>query len=184
MTFRSKISKTKKRLSDDRWPLAATLVAVLGLFAFVTFGLRAVTLAASYGVVPLEIPVVPAVIKDPGTYSFKEEPRESLTPRTPAVVLTADAFYFGDLSAFTTNFADVRNKYMVRHISGVPQLQTLVGTLTKWVFERAQSENVPLGKVLVLVPAGDIPLPIVIQVVAGLRKSPLFERVILSTGLL
>ncbi len=63
---------------------------------------------------------------------------------------------------------------------GEPQLAGLVDTMSKWVEERAKSANVPIDKVLVLIPAGDIPMPIVIQVIAGLRKSPHFERVILG----
>ena len=182
--YQSKISRTKKRLSDDRWSMPAILFSLFGLLAILTFGLRAVTLAAAYGVVPLEIPVVQAAINDPGLHGYREEPRISLTQSTPAVVLTADAFYFGDLTAFTTNLSGIRDKYIIRHIDGAPQLQPLLEQLTAWVRDRAQHQNVPPTKVLVLIPAGDIPLPIVTQVVAGLRTSPNFERVILSNGLM
>ena len=82
--------------------MPAILFNLFGLLAILTFGLRAVTLAAAYGVVPLEIPVVQAAINDPGLHEYREESRISLTQSTPAVVLTADAFYFGDLTAFTT----------------------------------------------------------------------------------
>jgi hypothetical protein len=184
MTYPSRISKTKRRLSDDRWAVTTVACALLGLFAILTFGLRAVTLSGVYGVVPLEMPVVPATIKDPGHYGFREEPRETLTHNTPAVVLTTDAFYFGDLASFTTNFADVRDKYVIRHVDGEPQLAALVDALGHWATDRSKHQNIPLNKILVLVPAGDIPMPIVIQVVAGLRKSPLFERVVLGSGLM
>ncbi len=184
MTYRSKISRTKKRLSDDRWAISSVIVGLFGLFAIVTFSLRAVTLSWVYGVIPAEIPVVAASIQDPGAYRFKESPRDSLTSTTPAVVLTTEAFYFGDLAAFTSNFNDVRGKFMLRHVDGEPQLATLVQTMTNWVEGRAHQDNVPINKILVFVPAGDIPMPIVIQVLAGLRKSPSFERVILGGGLM
>lgn len=184
MTYRSKISKTKKRLSDDRWAISTVIVGLFGLFAIVTFGLRVVNLSWVYGVVPAEIPVATAAIQDPGAFNFKEEPRDVMTPQTPAVFLTTEAFFFGDMSAFSTNFADPRGKFMIKHVDGEPQLQTLVQTMSDWVLNRTKDENVPINKVLVFVPAGDIPMPIVIQVLAGLRKSPQFSRVILGSGLM
>lgn len=184
MMFQSRISRTKKRLSDDRWAITAVVVSFLALFAILTFGLRAVMVSGVYGVVRAELPVVPASVKDPGFHGFKEEPRDSLQKSTPAVVLTTEAFYFGDLEAFTSNFSDIRDKFIIRHVDGEPQLAGLVDTMSKWVEERAKSANVPIDKVLVFIPAGDIPMPIVIQVIAGLRKSPHFERVILGSGLI
>ena len=142
------------------------------------------TLSGAYGVVPLELPVVPAPVDDPGYYGFKEEPEETLTRATPAVVLTSKAFYFGDLQSFTTDFKNREDKYEIPHVDGEPQLPQLLTALDKWAVNRAQSRNIPLDKVLVFVPAGDIPMPIVIQVVAGLRRSPLFKRVVLGSGLL
>jgi len=162
----------------------AVAVAFFGLLAVLTSGLRAVTLSGAYGVVPAEMPVVPAAIDDPGFYTYKEEPQNSLGPTTPAVVLTTDAFYFGDLQAFTSDFAKVRDKYVIRHIDGTPQLTTLVQTMDLWVTDRARHENIPINKALVFIPAGDIPMPIVVEVIAGLRKSPHFQRIIVGSGLL
>lgn len=184
MTFQSKILKTKKRLSDDRYAVIAVVVSFLGLFAIMTFALRATLMPGVYGVVPVEMPVVSTVVDDPGYHRFKEEPRDELRRTTPAVVLTTEAFYFGDLAAFTTNFADVRDKYMIRHIDGEPQLQSLLETMNRWVTDRASKANIPIDKVLVFVPSGDIPMPIVIQVIAGLKQSPYFTRVVIGSGLM
>jgi hypothetical protein len=162
----------------------AVLVSFLGLFAVVTFALRAVLMPGVYGVVPVEMPVVAVPPADPGFHRFKEEPRDELRRTSPAVVLTTEAFYFGDLQAFTTNFNDPRDKYMIRHVDGEPQLQGLVETMNDWVTKRAAAQNVPIDKVLVFIPAGDIPMPIVIQVIAGLKKSPYFERVVIGSGLM
>ncbi len=164
--------------------MPAVLFGLFGLLTILSFGLRAVTLASVYGVVPLEIPLVQASVDDPGLHEYREEPRAILTQNSPAVVLTADAFYFGDLTAFSVNFSNVRDKYIIRHIDGAPQLQKLLEQLTSWVQERAAHQNIPLSKVLVLIPSGDVPVPIVTQVVAGLRTSPHFERIILSNGLM
>lgn len=184
MTFQSKILRTKKRLSDDTWAPIAVVVSFLGLFAILTFALRATLLSGAYGVVGVEMPVVSTPVEDPAFHRFKEEPRDSLQRTTPTVVLTTEAFYFGDLAGFSTNFDDPRNKYMIRHVDGEPQLAGLVETMNKWVTERASGANVPIDKILVFVPAGDIPMPIVIQVIAGLKKSPYFERVIIGSSLM
>lgn len=184
MTYRSRILRTKKRLSDDRWAVVAVIVSLLGLLVCMTFGLRTVSLGLAHGVVPAEMPVVAASPEDPAFHRYKEEARATMGRLTPAVVLTTEAFYFGDLSAFTANFADVHDKFVVRHVDGEPQLQTLIDTMEKWLESRKKSDNVPYEDVLVLVPAGDIPMPIVIQVIAGLRKSPRFERVVLGSGII
>ena len=185
MTFQSKISRTRKRLSDGgrSGPIAGVL-GLLGLLAILTFAIRAIALSNIYGVIDAEMPVVAAPIEDPAFHRFREEAPRALTRFTPAVVLTTEAFFFGDLGAFSTNFGDVRDKFIVRHIDGEPQLQALVETMTKWVTERAATDNVPIDKLLVFIPSGDIPMPIVIQVLAGLKKSPLFERVMLGSGIL
>lgn len=161
----------------------AAVIGFIGLFAILTFGMRATALSAVYGIVPAEFPVVSMPPDDPGFHSFKETPIAEVTKFTPAIVLTADAFFFGDLTAFTTNFSDTRDKFLIRHVDGEPQLQLLVDTMSAWVEDRVKAENVPINKVLVFVPTGDIPMPIVIQVMAGLRKSPHFERVILGSGI-
>jgi hypothetical protein len=149
-----------------------------------TFAVRAAALTGVYGVVSAEIPVLPAAVKDPAFHRYEETPRTVMTKLTPAVVLTTEAFFFGELSAFTVNFADTRDKFMIRHVDGEPQLQLLVDTMEAWVEQRMKTANVPLDDVLVFVPAGDIPMPIVIQVLAGLRHSPRFARVVMGSGII
>lgn len=182
--FQSKILKTKKRLSDDRWPMVAIGLAVMGLFGVMTFCLRAVTISGVYGAVPAEMPVMSASIADPAFHTYKEQPQQQLRRSTPAVLLTTEAFYFGDLGAFTVNFSDVRDKFIIRHIDGEPQLLTLIDTLDKWAAQAEVNTKQPLEDILVFVPSGDIPMPIVIQVLAGLRQSPRFKRVVLGGGLM
>jgi hypothetical protein len=159
-------------------------LSFLGLFAILTFALRAATLPGAYGVVPAEIPVMPVSVADPAFHDYKEETRRELHRSTPAVLLTTEAFYFGDLDAFTANFSDVRDKFMIRHVDGEPQLVTLIETLDRWAAQVATSKSQALEDVLVFVPSGDIPMPIVIQVLAGLRQSPRFKRVVLGGGIM
>jgi hypothetical protein len=164
--------------------MVAICLSFMGLFVVMTFSLRAVTLPGAYGSIAAEIPVMPASIKDQAFHTYREEPRRELHRSTPAVLLTTEAFYFGDLEAFTSNFSDVRNKFILRHIDGEPQLLTLIETMDKWAATVATGKNQALEDVLVFVPSGDIPMPIVIQVLAGLQQSPRFKRVILGGGLI
>lgn len=164
--------------------MTAVVMGFFILFTILTFALRLVMIPGSYGQIPLEIPVVSAPVQDPGFHTFQESPREGIRNTTPTVVLTADAFFFGDVAAFSLNLADSRNKFVVRHVDGAPQVPLLVQTMHDWLKARAFSANVPLTKSLILIPAGNIPIPIVIQVVAQLRESPLFQHVILSNGLI
>lgn len=180
----SKISRMKKRLSEDRWPMVALSISIMGLLAIMTFAVRVVTMPGSYGTVPAEIPVMPLSVADPSYHTYKEQPRRELRRSTPAVVLTTEAFYFGDLDAFTSNFSDVRDKFMIRHVDGEPQLLPLIEKMDKWAAQVATSKNQALEDVMVFVPSGEIPMPIVIQVLAGLRKSPRFKRVVLAGGLM
>lgn len=184
MTFQSKISRTRKRLSEGRGVAAVAALALFGLCTVLTFGIRAIALSNVYGVIPVEMPVVAAPPLDPAHHEYREEPKAELTRHTTAVILTTEAFFFSDLESFSSNFAELKDKYILRHVDGEPQLIQLIETLSKWVTERAAHDNVPMDKILVFIPAGDIPMPIVIQVLAGLRKSPLFERVVLGTGII
>ena len=138
---------------------------------------------SNYGIIPAEIPVVRSTVEDPSFHRFSETPSATLSKFTPAIVLTTEAFYFGDLSAFTTKFGDAGDKYILRHVDGEPQLFNLIETMQKWVEQRSRDSNIPKQNLLVLIPSGDIPVPIVTQVVAGLRKTTYFKRVVLGSGL-
>ena len=182
-TYQSKILRTKKRLSDDGWMTSSLAIGYLGLIGILTFALRATAVAGLYGEVPVEMPVLSAALDDPGYHKFREQPYTTLKKTTPAVVLTPDGFYFGDARAFTTNFDNVHDKFLVRHVDGRPQLTALITSLDRWSRHRAQSQKIGIENVLIFAPSGDIPMPIVTQVVAGLRKSAHFNRIILATGL-
>lgn len=182
MRSQSKTSRMKKKLYDNSWSSSALVVGFFSLFTILIFSFRAVTVESVYGVIPAEIPVISSTVEDPGFHSFKETPN-ILTKYTPAVVFTPDAFYFGDMEAFSSQLSDENNKYIVRHVDGQPQLLTLIDTMQKWVEFRSKYQNIPKQKVMILIPTGEIPVPIVAQTIAGLRTSPFFERVILGTGL-
>lgn len=182
--YQSRISKTKKRSSDGWWQTTALMLSVFAVFFVLTATMRMVMISGTYGQVLLEIPVIPHPIKDPSFNNFQEVPQETLKPTTPTIVMTSESFFFGDLDSFSTSFTDVRNKYKIPHHNGVPQVSQLISTMDQWLRNRSKAENVPLSKTLIVVPSGEIPLPIVVQVIATLNKSPIFQHIILSNGII
>lgn len=183
MTLLSKTSRTKKRSSDEQWLFRALGISLFALFVILTASLRLVTLSARYGIVPLEIPVVQSQVPDPRFHQFQEFSKDSITNNTTALILTTEAFYFGDMAAFSTDFSGSSDKFVIPHRDGIPQLKRLIHDISEWAQNRSNSANIPLSPVLVMIPSGDIPMPILIQVVAELRSSSLFKRVILSSGM-
>lgn len=159
------------------------ILACMGLMVLLSFMLRAISTAGIYGLVAAEIPVVSEPIIDPSYARFREEAQNSINDHTPLVILTANGFYFGEVSAFTTSFAEVRNKYLVRHDDGAPDITKLLQDMEKWLFMRENNQKKFSNGILIFLPSGGIPSPIVIQVLAGLQKSPLFSRIILAGGL-
>lgn len=184
MTYQSKISRTKKRSSDTWWQTTTLVLGVFGLFFILTIAMRMVMISGTYGQILLDIPVVSHPIKDPAFHNFQESPQETLRSSTPTIVMTSESFFFGDLESFSTNYGDIHSKFKIPHTDGIPQVSQLIATMDHWLRTRSKSENIPLGKTLILVPSGEIPLPIVVQVLANLKKSPLFEHIILSNGLI
>ena len=183
-TLLSKISKTKKRLSEEQWHAGCGVFAISILLVIVMAGFRAVSMTGSFSSVHGELPVLSVPPRDLAWHRYEESPSTSLRRSTPAVVLTTDAFYFGDMKTFSEDFHDNKSKYIIRHIDGEPQLQTLIRLMDKWIADRRTKDSVPDSGVIVLVPSGEIPTPIVIQVMAGLQKSENFKRVVLGAGIL
>ena len=183
-TLLLKISKTKKRLSEEQWQAGCGILAIAGVLIIVMAGFRAVTMTGAFSSVAGEIPVLASPPKDKAWHRYQETASTTLRRSTPAVILTTDAFYFGDMKSFSEDFHDVRTKFLIRHIDGEPQLQTLIRSMDKWIAERGQ-KGIPNDRgVVVLVPSGEIPTPIVVQVMAGLQKSENFKRVVLAGGIL
>lgn len=172
-----KISKMRKRLSSDQWLMRLNVIGILGLFLVLTFTLRSAIMPARYGIVDAEIPLMMQPLSK--KVSQEVPPSAVLSKETPMVVLTTQAFYFGDLRAFSTDLAEVRNKFAVKHVDGAPDLDSLIHQMTQWLGRKKMSHE----EAIILLPSGAIPAPIVIQVIAGLKESPLFSKVVLAGGL-
>lgn len=177
-----KILRTKKRLYNLVWYLPIIVLCTMGLCLILSFSLRAISTAGMYGLVPAEIPILFVPIKDPTLKNYEPDTSGTILGTTPLVILTKTAFIFGELSSFTTSITNIRNKFVVPHINGSPNLRKLVNDMEKWIFKRSSKNKITHQGIVVFLPADEIPAPIVIQTVDGLRKRDLFNRVVLSGG--
>ncbi len=175
--LQSKILRTKKRLSSTVWYLPIIVLALMLLMTFLSTALRGISMPGSYSIVETEFPVV-----TDDRYIGKEETwaqaRSTIDNSAALVILTRDRFYFGQLSAFGKDLSAVHNKFQIPHVAGAPDLPRLVLNLTKWQTEAHAS------RALIFVPTEEIPMPIVIQCIAALKKIGIFDQVILGGGLL
>lgn len=183
MMLQSKISKTKKKLSDPGWYTPCLSLSLIGLLAILIFCARLPTMSWKFGLVESQLPIMYAPISDKSYNRTNDNPKATISKQTPALVLTPEFFYFGMLDAFTEKFSDVRNKYYISHIDGRPQVEELLTTMARWERMRYIKRNLTMSKVLVFLPSSEIPVPIVIQVIHWLKESKLFEDVVLATGL-
>lgn len=180
--LQSKISRTKKRLSDSSWNLPIAATAVIGLLGALTFCLRSTFLSSTYGLVPLEIPVVATPPEDGGLHNFREKPSATFGGSSLAIVLTDSAFYFGPFKAFGEDYASGSEKFVVQHRDGAPDIDTLVRKVS--AYQPKPGRNELNSGIILFIPSHEIPMPVVIQSVAGLRLGFPKARVILGGGIM
>ncbi|MBF0443139.1 MAG: hypothetical protein HQK54_14620 [Oligoflexales bacterium] len=173
----------KKRLSNETWQIRVIILAILALMVILTFGFRSTSISGYLGLIEAEIPVLPISFEDKAYHNFVETPDAEITSTTPVVVLTAKRFYFGDVDAFSTRFFDVRNKFYIDHVEGAPDISSLISTMSKWFYQRMSEQKISERGILIFLPSEEIPMPIIIQTIAGLKSSPFFKRVILANGI-
>ncbi|MBC7661740.1 MAG: hypothetical protein H7249_18760 [Chitinophagaceae bacterium] len=167
----------KKRLSSNVWYLPIIVLALMLLMTFLSTALRGISTPGSFGIVEAEFPVITEdrVVSAAETWA---QPRETINNNAALVILSRDRFYFGQLGAFGKELSAVHNKFQIPHVDGAPDLPRLALDLAKWQAEAHASRS------LIFVPTEDIPMPIVIQCFAALKKMGLFDQVILGGGLL
>lgn len=182
-SLQAKISRTKKKLSKPA-SLVPGIIALVGLSTCLA-GMMAVVMApGSFSLVLSEFPVVPASIDDPSLHRYTERPEHFIKGSTPAVVLTMDALFLGDMDAFSDRYIDSRNKFRIPHRERSPQVGKLLATMKRWVATRKEARGLRNEGVLVFAPANNIPAAIVIQVLDALKKEGSFAKVILAGGLI
>jgi hypothetical protein len=190
--LRSKILKTKKRLSDEKHLYRTIAIAVAFVFVCVGFCFRASSFSSPYGYIGMEIPVSkakdvsPSAQHDGATAHDREAFHDDggpvvnrqVTGSTPLLILTDQKFLFGDVSAFTTNLSDVANKISIPHQDGAPRLGKLIAAIQNRTADKEDSD------VLFMLPEKNIPVAIVIKVIAGIKENTRYKRVILASGLM
>ena len=182
-SLQAKISKTKKKLSKPV-TLIPGLIGLVGAAACM-MGLMALVMApGSYSVVNTEFPVVPATIDDPSLHRFTERPEHFIKATTPAVVITMDAIFLGDMDSFSNHYIDSRSKIRIAHSDRAPQVGKLLGAMKKWIATRKETRGWRNEGILVFAPASNIPAAIVIQMLNALKSDGTFEKVILAGGLI
>ena len=183
MILQSKISKTRKKLFNQTWQYRCFIIALLGIVSILVIAFRSVILADRYGVVSTELPVFSLPVNDSTYHEFAEKPNAMIDATTPLVVMTSTATYFGEVGAYTTDLGTSNNKFMVRHEDHAPNIAFLITTMEKWNYQRMNQRNIHNAGLLIFLPSQEIPMPIVIQTIAELKKSPHFKRVILAGGI-
>ncbi len=168
-----KILKTKKRLFKDN-TLAQITIIVAGLLLILSFMLRAVSLSNKFGSIELVIPQVAAISKP-----IKDSDKV-LTKDSVVVFLSQENLYFGSVEAFGSEFNSVRNKFLVPHVNGKPNINRLIADIDKW----REKNKLFSRDVLVFSSANDIPARIAIMTIAELKKSDTFDQIIIGGGLL
>ena len=111
-------------------------------------------------------------------------PDKYLSESTTCIIITTEALFFGDLKGFSGDFHQVRDKFFVPHQDGAPQLTKLLRSIRKWNFQRQSGDKIKNNGIVVLVPEAKIPAAIVIQIIAGLKKTDIFDKVVLANGLI
>ena len=180
-----KISETKKRLSDSvmtdatLWCLALSALLVITAYAS-----RAITLGGSFGMVTLDIPIVSQPFPDKGSHNFAEQTAASIGSATMIIAVTPGEMIFGDLSAFTTTRDDVRNKFIVPHKEGSPQVTILLKQAEEWKVDRRQRLGLRSDGLVVVLPDTGVPVAVIGGIVEKLKDSRLFSHVMLAGGVL
>lgn len=184
MTLRFRIFGTKKRLSSDKFYFTLNIIALIGFFGVLIGMVRFLTLASQFGAIETEFPILSSPVHDVSYHRFSERPAKRITEYTTMIVLTPEAFFFGDVRGFSTDLPDARKRFEIPHVDGEPQLGSTIQWIRKWQKERSDKLGIRADNLAILVPSNQIPMAIVIQVLEQLKRERLFDRVILGAGIL
>ena len=168
-----KILRMKKRLFKDHSLYQITIIT-MGLLLILSFALRAVSLSGKFGSIEFNIPKI-SMNED----SFSKGDSK-LNTKSVVVFLTNENIYFGTINSFGKDFNNVRNKFMVPHEKGKPDINRLIADIDKWK-DSNKSINTD---VLVFASDNEIPARIVLMTIAEIKKSSRFKKVVIGGGIL
>ena len=183
--LQSKISGMKKRLSDSVISdLVLSSLAICSLLSIITYASRAVTIGGTWSFIDVDLPVASASFQDTSIHNFKEKPTVNLGLSTMVVAVTPTELIFGDLPAFTRHRDDVRNKFIVPHADGSPQVSTLLMQAGEWSLDRKNRLGIRSDGLVIVLPDPSVPIAVVSGVIATLRASKTFSHVVLAGGVM
>ena len=183
--LRQKIFETKKRLSkpaitdQNLW-----CMGVACLLAFLTISGILMTKSGQWGIVLLDIPVASQPLADQMLSGFREEPASSINPNTIVLALTPKELIFGDITSFTSEKSDPRNRFVINHVNGSPQIATAMEQMENWREDRRRRLGIRPDNILLLLPDGSVPVAIVSVVADKIRTSQTFAHIIMGGGLM
>lgn len=183
--LQSKISGMKKRLSESVISDAVlSSIALCALLAIVMYASRAVSIGGTWGFIDVDLPVVSQPFLDNSIHTFKENADVSIGNATLVVAVTPTEMIFGDLPAFTRHRNDVRNKFIVPHADGSPQVATLLQQSSEWSLDRKNRLGIRSDGLVIVLPDPRVPIAVISGVIANLRASKTFSHVVLAGGVL
>ncbi len=184
-TLRQKIFETKKRLSkpsisdQNLW-----CMGVACLLVFLTIGGILLTRTSRWGIVMLDIPVASQPPADEMLNHFREDPETSLNATTSVLALTPKELIIGDIASFTSQKSDPRNKFVINHLDGSPQVSVALDQMEKWRDDRKRRLGIRHDNILILLPDAAVPIAIVSAVADKVRKTKDFSHIIMGGGLM
>lgn len=183
--IQSKISGMKKRLSESVISESVlSSLALCALLAIAAYASRAVTIGGMWGFVDVDLPIASQPFDDPSIHKFKEQPSVSIGNSTMVIALTPTEMIFGDLPAFTRHRDDVRNKFIVPHADGSPQVATLLAQAAEWSLDRKNRLGLRSDGLVIVLPDPRVPIAVISGVIASLRASKTYSHVVLAGGVL
>jgi hypothetical protein len=95
---------------------------------------------------------------------------------TVIIILNKKGLIFGEIGSVADNYLNARDKFIVDHKQGSPQISTLLSKLKRWKKEEQ--------RVAILAPEQNVPVAILVQTVQRLKASGYFQKVVLATNIL
>jgi hypothetical protein len=176
-----KISKTKKRLSNDGFgSIALGCYALAGFFVMLCIILHQTPHKTPMGMVKAEFPVVSAIPLDPGTYRYREAASKTIAESSLVLLITRENIVFGDLKSFVSHQASEQRLLSVPHKHGSPQLHELTAFMPAWIEKQKSVIKKEFDGIAILASDPEVPLSIVVQTVHFLKESGIFTNVVIG----
>ncbi len=172
MTLLLKISKTKKRLSNDKFIFLQCLaLGVSSILAISAYSFRLLSFPHHWAITDFDIPIVQE------KKQVQTHMPESLQEETPAILMSKKRIFFASLGNARPS-TDPNESYELVQREGLLELKELAKSLNAWLARK----HISKVSIAVVVPEADTPLFTLLQVVNHLRNEKIFDTVVLSGG--